>query len=623
MAGPAAGGGGGGGGGTGGTGLGLVSKKGGRPVAAPVVHWGNPDTTGNLTIDTTNITLTSGTPTTVPWGKAGAGSTDTFGNSKKLGQPTGTSNDKWTGGTGTDFLDGGAGNDTLKGGLGDDVIVGGTGADRIEGTSGSEVYYGPLLNGADTGTVVIGANAPGGGGWLNPKDPASQGSPAFSAYQATIKANRNASVSTSATTTTTVTNPDGTTTTSTSPATTTGPTPTPASTNVTGPNGGLWDLTPGSGIMAGHAALVTPHWDPNSTNTATNTVTNADGSTTTTTTTTTGAFVMPAPNSAVSDSDFLLDAQSKETENFDLARSNGQVVAGFDMLFVGMSGDGNPASGTAGEVAWTAKDETGAVLSQGTLHNIAGSTTLRAGATFSADAAKHVAHLDFTPTGSTVVTPQTLGVHYLDPTATDAAREAALTNEFGSAITSHQANDALFPVSGAGSTWKIGFNADSPDIGVNYRGDILTGGDVNKAINFSGTGTWGDGAQDTFVLGTGMQDIRDFESGLDKVQVGIFGPPSPGTAATSVNDLAYAVKDALEIAYRDAHTDMLLLPQGSMLWNEHSTAWTGNDFQAATVTGTTAPLFASNTPDAAGMFHFTAGLGLDDTQGLTAAGLAR
>ena len=72
-----------------------------------------------------------------------------------------------------------------------------------------------------------------------------------------------------------------------------------------------------------------------------------------------------------------------------------------------------------------------------------------------------------------------------------------------------------------------------------------------------------------------MQDIRDFESGIDKVQVGIFGPPSPGTAATSVNDLAYAVKDALEIAYQDNHKDMLLLPQGSMLWNEHGTAWTG------------------------------------------------
>jgi hypothetical protein len=69
---------------------------------------------------------------------------------------------------------------------------------------------------------------------------------------------------------------------------------------------------------------------------------------------------------------------------------------------------------------------------------------------------------------------------------------------------------------------------------------------------------------------------------------------------------------------------MLLLPQGSMLWNEHGTAWTASDFQAATLTGTTAPLFTSNTPDAAGMFHFTGGLGLDDnTQGLTAAGLSR
>jgi hypothetical protein len=120
-----------------------------------------------------------------------------------------------------------------------------------------------------------------------------------------------------------------------------------------------------------------------------------------------------------------------------------------------------------------------------------------------------------------------------------------------------------------------------------------------------------------------MQDIRDFESGIDKVQVGIFGPASPGTAATSVNDLAYAVKDALEVAYQDNHKDMLLLPQGSMLWNEHGTAWAASDFQAATVTGTTTALFASNTPDAAGMFHFTGGLGLDDTAGLTAAGLAK
>ena len=168
-----------------------------------------------------------------------------------------------------------------------------------------------------------GANAPGAGGWLSPKNPAVQSSPAFTGYKLTVSA--------TATGTTTVKNPNGT-------VASTAPAPTAGSFSA----GSVWDLTPGAGIMAGHAALVTPHWDPNTTAT----VVNADGASTTKT----GAFVIPPPNTQVSDADFMLDGSSKEAMSLDITPSNGQVAVGFDMLLVGMSGDANPATGTAGEV---------------------------------------------------------------------------------------------------------------------------------------------------------------------------------------------------------------------------------------------------------------------------------
>ena len=429
-----------------------LARKVGAPLRLPSCIGATPTPRARSLLIQPTLFYRSAVPPRSVRGKAGAGSTDSFGNSKNQSQ-SGTSSDKWTGGTGTDFFDGGAGADTLKGGLGDDVLVGGTGADRLEGTGGSEVFYGPLLNGADTGTVIIGANAPGGGGWLNPKNPASQADQAFSAFKVSITAHANATVSTSGGATVTST---------------------PVTTTVTGPSGGLWDLTPGSGIMAGHSALVTPHWDPNSPST----VTNADG----TTTTTTGAFVTPPPNTQVSDSDFQLDGKSQETESFDLTRANGQI-AGFDVLFVGMSGDGNPASTNpatdAGEVAWTAKDADGNVLSQGTLHNIAGSNTLRAGATFSEDAAKHVTHLELTPTGSTVVTAANPGRPLPGPEHLGHRPGISPNQRVRFSDHEPQCQRPLIPISNAGSTWKLGFNADSPDIGVNYRGDILTGGDAN------------------------------------------------------------------------------------------------------------------------------------------------
>lgn len=413
------------------------------------------------------------------------------------------------------------------------------------------VLYGFDLNGFDTGTVIIGANAPGGGGWLHPKDPANQANLAFSSFKVTINA--------TGTGTTAVTKDGGV------------PSSTPAlMTAAYDSSGSLWDLTPGTGISAGHAALVTPHWDPNATNSVTTNGTNPDGTTTTTTITTTGGFVMPPPNTSITDSDLLLQSNpasgAGEKESFDFTAINSQNVVGFDMLFVGMSGDGNPNGTAPGEVHWEAKDATGVTLSDGFMHDITGSNTLRTGATFSADVAKHVSHLEFEPKTGTIVLPQKLDIHYADPSLSDATRETNLTNEFGAAVKSHASNDSLFPVSyvkdatGKVTGATISFNPDSPDIGVSYRGDILTGDDVNSLS--------GDGQQDIFTLGIGMQNVRDFETGLDKIQVGVAVVP----------DLAYAVKDALEIANLDHHPDMLLMAQNTMLWNEHGNAWKPSDF---------------------------------------------
>ncbi|MEP4198366.1 MAG: sulfatase-like hydrolase/transferase [Aliishimia sp.] len=71
--------------------------------------------------------------------------------------------DLLNGDAGADFLDGGEGEDTLKGGQGDDMLVGGSGNDRVQGGNGADVFieghgWDRLLGGGGVDTVIYAGN---------------------------------------------------------------------------------------------------------------------------------------------------------------------------------------------------------------------------------------------------------------------------------------------------------------------------------------------------------------------------------------------------------------------------------------------------------------------------------
>ncbi len=108
---------------------------------------------GNLTFDVRD--LVSGTErgslfSVVSLGTAGADRLSEKGSALAAYINGGLGDDRLTGGSGDDFLVGGAGNDRLNGGAGNDTFIGGAGNDRITGGIGADtVFYNASTDGND------------------------------------------------------------------------------------------------------------------------------------------------------------------------------------------------------------------------------------------------------------------------------------------------------------------------------------------------------------------------------------------------------------------------------------------------------------------------------------------